>query len=453
MGQLGLERLSGTLDIAKFLGTPEDTVLQFIEEGRLGGALVAALKRRGAPVTPSVKNSVEAVVRAVTPENDTVEPSADGSYLLSSEATATIMFTDIVGSTPLIERLGDRKAGHLLGMHNSIIDRHTKANGGVVVKSMGDGLMLTFPSARRGVACAVDGQRALAAFNEEHPQAPLAVRMGLSVGEPVRENHGLFGRSVIVAARISAMAQGGQVLISQVVHALVAGTREFSVQAAGRVRAKGHLRSPAPVRGHVEALVKPDSRTARSKATEHGDTSTHGGIVYSPDGPRARRYRGVVDPTRRQGAWVISDDTREALAGCELFQDITRMQLMEAAALVEEFSLGPAEMMIREGEPALHLFVVVEGNGVAQIEIDRGCISLGLVTPGEVAGWSSLLRNQVYPASVKALTSMRVARIETSGLSLLMNLEPGIGYPVHKRLSTIFHCQYETALKVLKSVE
>jgi hypothetical protein len=52
---------------------------------------------------------------------------------------------------------------------------------------------------------------------------------------------------------------------------------------------------------------------------------------------------------------------------------------------------------------------------------------------------------------VLALTPMRIAAIETTGLTLLMNLDPGIGYPIHRRLSTIFHRQYQAALQAIKT--
>jgi CRP-like cAMP-binding protein len=79
-------------------------------------------------------------------------------------------------------------------------------------------------------------------------------------------------------------------------------------------------------------------------------------------------------------------------------------------------------------------------------------LSLGLVGPGDAAGWSSLLGGSVvYPATVKALTNMKVARLETSGLMLLMNVDPKIGYPVLKCLSCIFYMQYEAALTAVKT--
>ncbi len=170
------------------------------------------------------------------------------------------------------------------------------------------------------------------------------------------------------------------------------------------------------------------------------------GAAWSGGGPVSSR----ATSSRNRGAWVVSDDARTALERCDLFRDLNRDQLMEVAALVEEVSVEPEHSVLDEGAPANHIFVVTKGSGIAQLKLDRGWVSLGLVGPGEVAGWSSLIDGQVYPASVKALTPMSVARIDTSGLTLLMNLEPSIGYPVHRRLSLIFYRQYESALSALK---
>jgi CRP-like cAMP-binding protein len=124
---------------------------------------------------------------------------------------------------------------------------------------------------------------------------------------------------------------------------------------------------------------------------------------------------------------------------------------MEIAALVEEHLLEPNELLLREGEDARYLFVIVEGSGIAQLKMYRGWLSLGLVGPREAAGWSSLVGEKVYPASIKALTPMRVARIESRGLALLMNLDPSFGYPVNKRLSSVFCRQYQAALEAYRS--
>lgn len=173
--------------------------------------------------------------------------------------------------------------------------------------------------------------------------------------------------------------------------------------------------------------------------------------TVKPEGVKTRRYRSKGDPTRLNGALVISDDTKRALERCELFQKLDRQQMMAVAALVEEHSVKPGETLIAEGESAKHLYIFVEGRGVAQVELEHGWLSLGLVHPGDAAGWSSLIEGQIYPASVSALTDVRVARIEGSGLRLLMNVEPGIGNPIHSGLSEIFYRQYEAALKAFKT--
>ena len=188
---------------------------------------------------------------------------------------------------------------------------------------------------------------------------------------------------------------------------------------------------------------------ARGAAGASGKTSTTLAETLS-QAPLRRansgRRKSVFEPA---GSWVIPDDTRSALERCDLFLDFSRDQLMQVAALVEERALRPDEMLLAEGAPASHVMVVVDGQAVAQL--NQGWISLGLVGPNEVAGWSALLEGQVYPDSVMALTRMRVACIETSGLTLLMNLDPAIGYPIHRRLSNIFFRQYQDALQAIRT--
>ena len=168
-----LQRLSGIRDVAKLLDAPEDTVIELLEEGRLGGVLPDALRRRGVPVTPTVKNSVRDVVRAMEPQNSRLN-SDDKPEVLDAGPTVTIMFTDIVNSTAIVDRLGDTRSRDVLRVHNQIVRGHTEVHGGTEVKSMGDGFMLTFPSARRGVACAVAVQCSLQEYSRLHPDSPLA---------------------------------------------------------------------------------------------------------------------------------------------------------------------------------------------------------------------------------------------------------------------------------------
>jgi class 3 adenylate cyclase/pimeloyl-ACP methyl ester carboxylesterase len=142
--------------------------------------------------------------------------------LATSGALLTLLFTDIEGSTVLTQRLGDSRAQEILRAHNSIIRDAIKLHAGTELKTMGDGFMASFSSATRALECAIAIQRAFAAHNES-AQEPIRVRIGLNAGEPIAEEEDLFGTAVIVAARIAAKAEGGEILASDVVRQLVAG--------------------------------------------------------------------------------------------------------------------------------------------------------------------------------------------------------------------------------------
>ena len=179
------------------------------------------------------------MVRSLEEEKEANSKPSARDALPASGATATIMFTDIVGSTSMMERLGDRAGRDVLNMHDEIVRHEVTAYEGVEVKALGDGFMLTFRSVGRGLACAVAIQKDFALYGERHPDAQIAVRMGLNVGEPIEAKEDIFGMSVIMASRISAMAQGGQVLVSQVAYALASSSGDFRFEPVGKVELKG----------------------------------------------------------------------------------------------------------------------------------------------------------------------------------------------------------------------
>ena len=77
--------------------------------------------------------------------------------------------------------------------------------------------MASFASVTDGVECAVDIQKAFAAYNNENMEAPLNLRIGLSAGEPIEEHGDLFGKAVQLAARLCAHAEAARILVAQVV--------------------------------------------------------------------------------------------------------------------------------------------------------------------------------------------------------------------------------------------
>jgi class 3 adenylate cyclase len=134
--------------------------------------------------------------------------------------TVTFVFTDIEGSTRLLQELGDENYGRVSGDHRRLVRESFGARGGTEIDTQGDSFFFSFPRARDAVAAAVDAQRALR--DHEWPDdREVRVRMGLHTGEPHMGEEGYLGLDVVRAARISAAGHGGQILISETTRALL----------------------------------------------------------------------------------------------------------------------------------------------------------------------------------------------------------------------------------------
>jgi class 3 adenylate cyclase len=149
----------------------------------------------------------------------------------------TVLFTDIVGHTEMMQRLGDTKGRDVLREHERITRETLKAHGGTEVKTMGDGFMASFGSVTSAMECAIALQRAFAEHTESMPE-PLHVRVGLNAGEPIEEDGDLFGAMVILASRIAAKAGAGEILIPEPVCHLLSG-KTFTFSDRGEYEMKG----------------------------------------------------------------------------------------------------------------------------------------------------------------------------------------------------------------------
>ena len=147
----------------------------------------------------------------------------------------TVLFTDIVGHTEMMQRLGDAKGRDVLREHERITREALAEHGGDEVKTMGDGFMASFGSVTKAVECAIALQRA---FAERESDEPLSVRVGINAGEPIEEDGDLFGATVILASRIAAKAEGGEILVADTVRGLCSG-KGFLFADRGEFVAKG----------------------------------------------------------------------------------------------------------------------------------------------------------------------------------------------------------------------
>ena len=187
--------------------------------------------------------------------------------------TVTFLFTDIEGSTKLLERLGDRYAA-VLSEHRRLIREAFDARGGQEIDTQGDAFFFCFERARDAVAAAVAAQRALAA-HQWPDGTELRVRMSLHTGEPVVGEEGYVGIDVHRAARICAAGHGGQVLLSATTAALVSGAMPDGVSKRdlGEVRLKDIDEPEHVTQLVIEGLPEsfPPLRVAQEEPMDFGE--------------------------------------------------------------------------------------------------------------------------------------------------------------------------------------
>jgi class 3 adenylate cyclase len=153
--------------------------------------------------------------------NDFIDDGAAMGRIVT-RAVQTILFTDLVGHTEMMRRLGDDRGREVLRDHERITRECIKQHGGTEIKADGDGFMVSFGSVTAAMACAIALQRAFARRNESSAE-PLHVRIGLNAGEPVEDDGDLFGSTVILAARIKDKAGAGEILIPEPLRHLLSG--------------------------------------------------------------------------------------------------------------------------------------------------------------------------------------------------------------------------------------
>ncbi len=162
------------------------------------------------------------------------------------------MFTDIVGSTELSQRLSSDAADEVRRSHFSILRQAAAEAGGTEVKNLGDGIMVVFPTSSTALSCAVAMQQRVDRDNRDHEHS-VGLRVGLSGGEVVGEDNDYWGDPVIEAARLCALCDGGQILAADIVRGMAGRRSPHACQSVGPLSLKG-LPEPVPV---VEVLWEP----------------------------------------------------------------------------------------------------------------------------------------------------------------------------------------------------
>ena len=226
------DRLKVTIEAAKSTVSMRVTGVLAIERGQW----------RFMQMHASVGQANEQVFgRSLTTHIENIERSVlverpDVSRASAPDGTVTIVFSDIESSTVLLDRLGDTEFLRMLAWHDNIVRSAAEEHRGYVVKSQGDGFMLAFPSAAYAMRASLVMRDRL---GQGFEGLPIRIRAGLHSGEAIRQNDDFYGKTVVIAARISALALGGEILASDLVYQLARSLGTFTFGAPRAAKLKG----------------------------------------------------------------------------------------------------------------------------------------------------------------------------------------------------------------------
>lgn len=322
--------------------------------------------------------------------------------------TVTFLFTDIEGSTALVRELRDRY-GDVLAEHQKIVRAAVAEAGGDEIDTQGDSFFFVFPRARDAVLAAANAQRGLAAHKWPEDGA-VRVRMGIHTGEAAVVDGHYVGVAVHRAARISAIAHGGQVLLSQTSHNLLEDEEEL----------------PLDLKDLGEQRLKDFERPVRVYQLEISGLQAHFPSLRTGEQPEPRTP-GVPRNRRRWAAVVAAGVVAAAAVGGALALTLGGSGGVAVAAhsvavidpttnsVIADVAFGDAPSALAAGEGAIWV-VSTDANTLAKIDprsrkvVDTVALpgKPSDVTAGDGAVWvlHSSSQQATTPGAADALVSM-----------------------------------------------
>lgn len=284
--------------------------------------------------------------------------------------TLSLLFVDQVSSTAQLHRLGDRAAAPLRRAFVEDLRRCVETAGGREIEFGGDGLFASFGGAADALGAAVAMQQAVAAADALAPdEVRLAIRVGVHTGEPIETEQGeLFGIAVVVARRLCDLAAAGEILVSDLVRALLAPRREWDFEDRGTHELKGvgepvrvaaaswkpiDLRGPQPASAAASEGLDPVARSRSAAWLLHTWQETNGcRVAVVPAHPAVvRALDELATLVHDDGGIVVDVGSGGALT--ERVVGALRDRVSALPALVRHLigvseHLGPSPLPLRE---------------------------------------------------------------------------------------------------------
>ncbi|HUG97933.1 MAG TPA: adenylate/guanylate cyclase domain-containing protein [Gammaproteobacteria bacterium] len=289
---------------------------------------------------------------------------------MSRESSVAVLFADVVGSTELYELLGDFKARETVGQCIEVMRRATETHNGRVVKTIGDEVMATFPTADGAMNAARDMQVAISKGEVvSGGGAPLAIRVGCDFGPVIPEQRDVFGSTVNTANRVTSQAKAAQVLI----------TDNMVANLGGDWRAAVRQIDLAPLKGKSGEVAMYEALWQSEDITSMLPTITWGDQKKKARGRMRIRYLGkevMVDSTRPHATLGRSDENDLVIKGNLISRLHARIEMNRDRFLLIDQSTNGSFVVTRKGE---ELFVRRDSVPIS----GEGVIGLGrIVQPG-----------------------------------------------------------------------
>lgn len=224
--------------VADQLGLDKNTVYRYLNEGRLPGL---QLGKKWLVEEQGLRDFLRREQRIQTERRQAASLSGSLADSEPWDGTVTIVFSDIVGASALLDKLGDEGWLDLIREHDRIMREQLPVSGHSDAKRLGDGFMVAFRSATEAVRFAGAFNRAIGDYNTTHSDLPFHVHLGLHAGEVRHESGDFVGKTVFIAALIAAQSKSDEVLASSIVRDLAEGDdlafgdpREVDLRVGGR---------------------------------------------------------------------------------------------------------------------------------------------------------------------------------------------------------------------------